>query len=104
MSSLLHSSTIVVAGVMLGMLVILNSCVRVVAVILPMFFLSRWFDVKKIIAFSTSVHLGVMALTMISGMFGLTLFHIVTHAFVKATAFVISGVSISFVGGQDMRI
>lgn len=55
------------------------------------------------VAFSTSVHLGVMAITMISGIFGVTLLHIITHAFVKATAFVISGVTISFVGSQDMR-
>lgn len=103
-SSLLHSSTIVVAGVILGMLLRFDSCLRVIGVMLPMLFLSGWFDVKKIIAFSTSVHLGVIAVTIISGIFGLTLFHIITHAFVKATAFVTSRVSISFMGGQDIRV
>lgn len=45
-----------------------------------------------------------MAITIMSRIFGLTLFHIITHAFVKATAFVASGVSISFLGNQDMRV
>lgn len=58
---------------------------------------------KKMIAFSTSVHLGVMSLSIISRIYGLTLIHIVTHAFVKATAFVASGITISFRGDQDIR-
>jgi len=93
----------VVAGVMLGMILGFSSYLGVIAVILPILFLSRWFDVKKMIAFSTSVHLRVMRIAIMSGIFGLTLFHIITHAFVKATAFVTSGISISFMGNQDIR-
>lgn len=66
-------------------------------------FLGNWFDSKKIIAFSTSVHLGVMFLSSTMGMAGLVLFHIITHGFVKASAFVSSGVVIRARGDQDLR-
>jgi NADH:ubiquinone oxidoreductase subunit 5 (subunit L)/multisubunit Na+/H+ antiporter MnhA subunit len=55
------------------------------------------------IAFSTSVHLGVIFLGSTMGMAGLVLFHIITHGFVKASAFVSSGVVIGARGDQDLR-
>lgn len=67
-------------------------------------FLSNWFDSKKMIAFSTSVHLGVIFLGSTMGIAGLVLFHIVTHGLVKASAFVSSGVVIGSRGDQDLRI
>lgn len=43
------------------------------------------------IALSTSVHLVVMLVAVSRGMYRLVVFHIVTHRFVKASAFVNSG-------------
>merc|ERR1719210_907579 len=51
-------------------------------------YLSGWYDGKKIIALSTSVHLVVIMLASAVGIYGLVVFHIITHRFVKATAFV----------------
>lgn len=103
-SSLLHSSTMVVARVLLGMMLGVDSCVGIIAVLLPMIFLGNWFDVKKMIAFSTSVHLGIISIALVSGIYGVIMFHVITHAFVKATAFVASGVSISVRRDQDIRV
>jgi hypothetical protein len=55
------------------------------------------------IAFSTSVHLGIMFLASTVGITRLVLFHIITHRFVKASAFVSSRVVIAANGGQDLR-
>lgn len=55
------------------------------------------------IAFSTSVHLRVMFLGSTMGIARLVLFHIITHGFVKASAFVSSGVVIGARGDQDLR-
>jgi NADH:ubiquinone oxidoreductase subunit 5 (subunit L)/multisubunit Na+/H+ antiporter MnhA subunit len=77
--------------------------IALTAVVIMSMFLSNWFDSKKIIAFSTSVHLGVMFLGSTMGIAGLVLFHIITHGFVKASAFVSSGVVIGARGDQDLR-
>jgi NADH:ubiquinone oxidoreductase subunit 5 (subunit L)/multisubunit Na+/H+ antiporter MnhA subunit len=55
------------------------------------------------IAFSTSVHLRVIFLGSTMGMARLVIFHIITHRFVKASAFVSSGVVIGARGDQDLR-
>lgn len=102
-SSLLHSSTIVVAGVMLSMILGGSIVLGITAVIIMSMFLPAWFDGKKMIALSTSVHLVVMFLSVSIGMYGVCLMHILTHAFVKATCFVASGVKIGITGNQELR-
>lgn len=103
-SSLLHSSTIVVAGVFLGMMYIeIGVLMSMVGMVMISLYLSGWYDGKKIIALSTSVHLVVILCAVRWGIYGLVLFHIVTHGFVKASAFVNSGWHIHINRGQDLR-
>lgn len=102
-SSLLHSSTIVVARVILSMMLGGSIVLGVTAIIIISMFLPAWFDGKKMIALSTSVHLVVMFLSVSIGMYGVCLMHILTHAFVKATCFVASGVKIGMTGNQELR-
>lgn len=49
------------------------------------------------------MHLVVMMCSLSWRIYGLVLFHIVTHGFVKASAFVNSGWHIHMHGGQDLR-
>lgn len=103
-SSLLHSSTMVVAGVFLGMLYMeMRLLLPTLGIIVMSLYLSGWYDRKKMIALSTSVHLVVMLCAVRLGIYGLVVFHIVTHGFVKASAFVNSGWYIHMDRGQDLR-
>jgi NADH:ubiquinone oxidoreductase subunit 5 (subunit L)/multisubunit Na+/H+ antiporter MnhA subunit len=60
----------------------------IVAIIIISLYLSRWYDGKKIVALSTSVHLVVMMICRAVRLYGVVVFHIITHGFVKASAFV----------------
>lgn len=102
-SSLLHSSTIVVAGVMLSIILRGSLVLGFTAVVVMSIFLPSWFDGKKIIALSTSVHLVIMFISVSVGIYGICLIHILTHAFVKATCFVASGVKIGMTRNQELR-
>jgi len=55
------------------------------------------------IALSTSVHLVIIFLAVSCGIYRVCLIHILTHAFVKATCFVSSGVKIGITGTQELR-
>lgn len=102
-SSLLHSSTIVVAGVILSIMLGRSVVMRFTSVMIISLFLPAWFDGKKIIALSTSVHLVVMFLAVSLNIYRVCLIHILTHAFVKATCFVASRVKIGMTGNQELR-
>nr|YP_010233777.1 NADH dehydrogenase subunit 5 [Thelenota ananas]QTA29877.1 NADH dehydrogenase subunit 5 [Thelenota ananas] len=114
-SALLHSSTMVVAGVFL--------LIRITSLISPtQLFLNitltmgaitsifaatsafRQHDIKKIIAYSTTSQLGLMILSIGLGNPIIALFHICTHAFFKAMLFLCSGSIIhSYNNEQDLR-
>nr|CUH72600.1 NADH dehydrogenase subunit 5 [Rhopalaea idoneta] len=104
-SSLLHSSTMVVAGVFLSIRIseyfnffFLEFLMFIGAV--TMLFGSLCgigqFDIKKIIAFSTTSQLGFMLLIVSVGGYKMSFFLLCMHAFFKSALFMGSGVFIHF--------
>nr|UZT27019.1 NADH dehydrogenase subunit 5 [Xyloterini sp.] len=112
-SSLVHSSTLVTAGVyflirsgdMLG-----NSSIQILlfSSLFTMFMAGLCanyeYDLKKIIAFSTLSQLGLMISMLSLGNIDLSFFHLLTHALFKALLFMCAGVLIHNMGNcQDIR-
>nr|YP_009537916.1 NADH dehydrogenase subunit 5 [Limenitis archippus]AYN60646.1 NADH dehydrogenase subunit 5 [Limenitis archippus] len=114
-SSLVHSSTLVTAGVYL--------LIRFNNVLIDMFFLkflllfsgltmmmagicaNYEFDLKKIIALSTLSQLGLMMSILSMGFYDLAFFHLLTHAMFKALLFMCAGVIIHMMNNnQDIRM
>uniref|UniRef100_A0AAU8L1B6 NADH-ubiquinone oxidoreductase chain 5 n=1 Tax=Polychaeta sp. TaxID=3061522 RepID=A0AAU8L1B6_9ANNE len=114
-SSLVHSSTLVTAGVFLlirfyPFLHLMNwfNPVLMLTATMTMFMagLSAMVecDLKKIIALSTLSQLGVMMASLSLGFVSLTLFHLMTHALFKALLFLCAGNVIHLhAHGQDLR-
>nr|AII02516.1 NADH dehydrogenase subunit 5 [Acronicta psi] len=113
-SALVHSSTLVTAGVYL--------LIRFNMLLLDMFFLKLLlllsgltmfmagisanyeFDLKKIIALSTLSQLGLMMSVLSMGLPDLAFFHLLTHAMFKALLFMCAGVIIHMMSDmQDIR-
>jgi NADH-ubiquinone oxidoreductase chain 5 len=101
-SSLLHSSTIVVAGVYL-MILIPNFVPVMIVVVLLALNIVRQMDVKKNIAYSTSIHLALIVLLSVSRMYSIVVTYILLHRIVKGQLFQSSRYEIHGVGIQDIR-
>nr|UEK25919.1 NADH dehydrogenase subunit 5 [Hemigrapsus takanoi] len=113
-SALVHSSTLVTAGVYLmirfsgalegskvqGMLLIISCLTMFMAGLGANF----EYDLKKIIALSTLSQLGVMLSILALGYPDLSFFHLLSHALFKALLFMCAGIIIHSVGNyQDIR-
>nr|AQT38603.1 NADH dehydrogenase subunit 5 [Megathymus yuccae yuccae] len=114
-SALVHSSTLVTAGVyllirfnnlllntfFLKMLLLLSGLTMFMAGISA----NYEFDLKKIIALSTLSQLGLMMSILSMGMYDLAFFHLLTHAMFKALLFMCAGIIIHMMNdNQDIRM
>nr|QZI85919.1 NADH dehydrogenase subunit 5 [Moechotypa diphysis] len=112
-SSLVHSSTLVTAGVYL--LIRFSASFSSTMMMLLLLFASLTmfmsglganfeFDLKKIIALSTLSQLGLMMSILALGSYELAFFHLLTHALFKALLFMCAGNIIhSMMNCQDIR-
>lgn len=113
-SSLVHSSTLVTAGVYLiirfnfyicgskinYVLIILSMLTRLIAGIMANF----EYDLKKIIALSTLRQLGLMIVILCIGLVNLAFYHLIVHALFKSLLFLCSGIIIhQILNNQDIR-
>jgi len=115
-SALVHSSTLVTAGIFLIIRLSYNIPIDDIVKSILIFvgaitcLLGGWAatnenDVKKIIALSTLSQLGVIVFRLGLGLPNLALFHLYTHALFKALLFLAAGnILISGFGSQDIRL
>nr|AEV56616.1 NADH dehydrogenase subunit 5 [Kokeshia sp. NKU02] len=112
-SSLVHSSTLVTAGVYLliryDYFLSYYNCSLFLFLSLMTMFMSGLganyeYDLKKIIALSTLSQLGLMMSCVFLSLPLVSFFHLITHAFFKSLLFLCAGLFIHVMGGyQDIR-
>nr|YP_010891524.1 NADH dehydrogenase subunit 5 [Alviniconcha adamantis]WJK73047.1 NADH dehydrogenase subunit 5 [Alviniconcha adamantis] len=114
-SALVHSSTLVTAGVFLiiRFFPFLEACdffkplllfISVLTLLMAGIAANYENDLKKVIALSTLSQLGVMMMSLGLGMVSLSLFHLYTHALFKALLFLCAGTIIhNSLSNQDLR-
>nr|ATD53019.1 NADH dehydrogenase subunit 5 [Deltocephalinae sp. EMHAU-2015-Zz052318] len=112
-SSLVHSSTLVTAGVYLlirfyNVVLFVNEFflyIGIMTMIMSSFCANYEFDLKKIIALSTLSQLGLMMSCLFMGLVDFSYFHLLSHAMFKSLLFLCSGIIIHLMGGcQDIRM
>nr|AWV84180.1 NADH dehydrogenase subunit 5 [Tettigades undata]AWV84193.1 NADH dehydrogenase subunit 5 [Tettigades undata]AWV84206.1 NADH dehydrogenase subunit 5 [Tettigades undata] len=114
-SALVHSSTLVTAGVYLMIrfsnmiqnmsLINLFMLLSVMTMIMSGIGANFEFDLKKIIALSTLSQLGIMMTILMFGYPMLSFFHLIIHALFKASLFLCAGMIIHmFNNNQDIRM
>ena len=111
-SALIHAATMVVAGVyliarMLPLLQMVPGFLTLVAIVGLFTFLFAGIialvmtDIKKILAYSTISHLGLMILTLGSGGLAAAMFHLLVHGFSKALLFLGAGSVMHGMNGES---
>jgi NADH-quinone oxidoreductase subunit L len=111
-SALVHSATMVAAGVYLvgrfypaftpeALLVI--AIVGCITLLLAASIAITAVDIKRVLAYSTVSQLGYMMLSLGLGGWAAGMFHLITHAFFKSLLFLCSGSVIHAVHTNDMR-
>nr|UQS80545.1 NADH dehydrogenase subunit 5 [Convexana sp. 1 JW-2022a] len=111
-SSLVHSSTLVTAGVYLlirfsNQIYFSNIILflSLMTMVFSSFCANYEFDLKKIIALSTLSQLGLMMVSLLLNMVDLSFFHLLTHAMFKSLLFLCSGIFIFYMNdNQDIRL
>ena len=112
-SSLVHSSTLVVAGVyiLLQFSYCLIDCLsylkwlRLITLFISLFGLLNEVDIKKLIAFSTINHVALIILILSLELFKVTYFHLNVHAMFKSLIFMCFGfVILASYHSQDKRL
>nr|AWV83920.1 NADH dehydrogenase subunit 5 [Tettigades lacertosa] len=114
-SALVHSSTLVTAGVYLMIrfsnmiqnmsLINMFMLLSVMTMIMSGIGANLEFDLKKIIALSTLSQLGIMMTILMFGYPMLSFFHLIIHALFKASLFLCAGMIIhEFNNNQDIRM
>nr|AKS48935.1 NADH dehydrogenase subunit 5 [Trypanobia cryptica] len=115
-SALVHSSTLVTAGVFLlyrlypflSLLPMFNSYMKFIGsltMVMAGIIAMLESDMKKIIALSTLSQLGLMMMTLGLNLPTLTFFHLITHALFKSLLFMCAGILINMHShNQDLRI
>lgn len=114
-SALIHSATMVAAGVYLiarlyPIYSLSDSVMNFIAIIglitalICAFFAITQNDLKRILAYSTNSQLGLMFLALGTGAYAGGIYHLVTHAYFKSMLFLCSGIVIhSVLNNQDIR-
>lgn len=114
-SALVHSSTLVTAGLylMIRFSYLLYSSYSLIQLLLILRLFTSFYaginsifekDLKKIIALSTLSHLGFIGIAFSSGLLQLAFFHILTHALFKSLLFMTIGdIIINLNHSQDIR-
>jgi NADH-quinone oxidoreductase subunit L len=114
-SALIHAATMVTAGVYLicrmgflcsvaPELMLMMAVIGAVTALMAALIAMTQVDIKKVLAYSTVSQLGFMVVAASCGLYGIALFHVVTHAFFKACLFLGSGTVIhACEGEQDMQ-
>src|SRR5690606_6820524 len=114
-SALIHAATMVTAGIYLvvrsNFLYVLAPTVMdgilftgLLTALIAAFFALRQNDIKKVLAYSTVSQLGFMVVALAADAYPAAMFHLMTHAVVKAVLFLGTGAVMQAKGGeQDMR-
>nr|QVJ97805.1 NADH dehydrogenase subunit 5 [Rhipicephalus microplus] len=113
-SALVHSSTLVTAGVYLlirfnllfNYSIFSSFLLKISLMTMVMAGINAFFenDLKKIIAFSTLSQLSIMMLILALGLTSLAFFHLIVHAIFKSMLFLCAGFIIhNLMGNQDIR-
>lgn len=114
-SALIHSATMVAAGVYLiarlyPIYSLSDTVMHFIAIIglltalICAFFALTQNDLKRILAYSTNSQLGLMFLALGTGAYAGGVYHLITHAYFKSMLFLCSGIVIhSVLNNQDIR-
>ncbi len=112
-SALIHAATMVIAGVYLLLrisfifpfeVLLLLKYLSIISILMGSVFAIVQNDIKKILAYSTISQIGLMLYAISIGNNQLALFHLLTHAFFKATLFLAAGAFIHENKSQDIRL